>query len=85
MIGEGLYFVLCFDIHKSYLTAHFVRKFHKFLCMFGFTVFHFCLETRIIHQFITHLAVSLEMSFCFFGERHSLEISKLLTTTHLDL
>ena len=87
------YFVLCIDIYKNYLTAHIVRKFHKFL--FGFVKFLFCLEARTIDQFITLLVVSLEMSFCFvflflflflFLERDTfLEISNLLISTHLDL
>ena len=76
------YPVLFYDIHKNYLTGHIVRKFHKFL--FGFIKLLLCLETRIIHQFIALRAVLLEMSFCFL-ERHSLEISKLLTGKHLDL
>ena len=81
--GKG-YLVLFFDIHKNYLTAHTVRKFHKFL--FGFIKLLFCLETRVIHQIIALFAVLLEMSFClFFLEKHALEISKLLTGTHLDL
>ena len=60
------YLVLCFNIHKNYLTTHIVRKFHKFL--FGFIKLLLCLETRIIHQFIALFAVLLEMKFCFFRE-----------------
>ena len=77
------YLVLFLDIHKNYLTAHIVRKFYKFLC--GFIKLLFCLETRIIHQIIALFAVLLEMIFCFLSEKHSLEISKLLTSAHLDL
>ena len=59
------YLVLFFDIHKNYLTAHIVRKFHKLL--FSFIKLLFCLvETRIIHQIIAPFAVLLKMSFCSF-------------------
>ena len=76
--------VLFYDIHENYLTAHIVRKFHKFL--FGFIKLLLCLEPRIIHQFIALFTVFVGNEFLFsFLERHSLEISKLLTSTHLDL
>ena len=60
------YLVLFYDIHKNYLTANIVSKFHKFL--FGFIKLFLCLETRIIHQFIALFAVLMEMSFNFFRE-----------------
>ena len=67
-----------YDIHKNYLTAHIVRKFHKFL--FGFIELILCLETRIIHQLIyCTFCCIVGNEFLFFLERHSLKISKLLT------
>ena len=82
MIGEGLSCTGFFYIHKNYLTAILPGSFTN-SCLALLNSFLALKQESFIK--LLHFLLYCWKQFLFFVERHSLEISKLLTSTHLDL